>query len=146
MKATCQPRFFTALLFQVVCSLLVVLPLSTVAESARDDATIDEVVVEAFRLPTEISETGVSAWIVDEETIESRGYLHMTDVLTTAPGVTINQNGAFGGQASARIRGASSDQTLVLIDGIVGNDTSTPGGGFNAVSYTHLTLPTIYSV
>ncbi len=131
MKATCQPRFFTALLFQVVCSLLVVLPLSTVAESARDDVTIDEVVVEAFRLPTEISEMGVSAWIVDEETIESRGYLHMTDVLTTAPGVTINQNGAFGGQASARIRGASSDQTLVLIDGIVGNDTSTPGGGFN---------------
>ena len=131
MKATCQPRFFTALLFQVVCSLLVVLPLSTVAESARDDVTIDEVVVEAFRLPTEISETGASVWIVDEETIESRGYLHMTDVLTTAPGVTINQNGAFGGQASARIRGASSDQTLVLIDGIVGNDTSTPGGGFN---------------
>ena len=48
-----------------------------------------------------------------------------------APGVTVNQNGTFGGSATVRIRGASSEQTLVLIDGVSVNDATSPGGGFD---------------
>ena len=92
---------------------------------------VEEVIVEAFRLPATLFETGSSIWVVDEAMIKARGYVQMTDVLTSVPGLTINQNGTFGGQASARIRGASSEQTLVLLDGIMINDVSTPGGGFN---------------
>ena len=101
------------------------------AETAANNDTIDEVVVQAIRLPAALAETGSSIWVVDEELIESRGYLHMTDALVSVPGLTVNQNGPFGGQAAARIRGASSDQTLVLLDGILLNDVSSPGGGFN---------------
>jgi vitamin B12 transporter len=113
--------------------LLLAVSVSALAADSADD--IDEVVVQAFRLPATQSETGASVWVVDEAMIKSRGYMHMTDVLTSVPGLTINQNGPFGGQASARIRGASSDQTLVLVDGIVVNDVSTPGGGFNYGSF-----------
>lgn len=122
-----KPRFSTQSAAIVLGCLL--LPVATFAGEPGDD--LDEVVVEAFRLPTPLSDTGASVWIVDETLIKNRGYIHMTDALASAPGVTVNQNGPFGGQATARIRGASSDQTLVLVDGIMVNDISTPGGGFN---------------
>lgn len=101
------------------------------ADKSANDDTLDEVVVQALRLPSTLAETGSSVWVVDEELIRNRGYLQMTDALTSVPGLTINQNGSFGGQAAARIRGASSDQTLVLLDGILLNDVTSPGGGFN---------------
>lgn len=105
--------------------------ISYAEEKSTNDHTLDEVVVQALRLPSTLAETGSSVWVVDEELIRTRGYLQMTDALTSVPGLTINQNGAFGGQAAARIRGASSDQTLVLLDGILINDVTSPGGGFN---------------
>ena len=129
MKAICRPHVFYTPIPRTICMLLMVG--SSFAHAASNDIDMDEVIVKAFRLPSQVSETGSSIWIVDKTLIDARGYKHMTDVLATAPGVTVNQNGAFGGQANARIRGASSDQTLVLIDGVVGNDTSTPGGGFD---------------
>ena len=119
------PRIFTiVLLFGSLTGLSALPAMSDVPE-------VDEVIVEAFRLPATLSETGSSVWVVDESLIKARGYVQMTDVLTSVPGLTINQNGTFGGQASARIRGASSEQTLVLLDGVMINDVSTPGGGFN---------------
>ncbi len=58
-------------------------------------------------------------------------FTYVLDALQTVPGVTTNQNGAFGGQASVSIRGAGGDRTLVLFDGIELNDVSTPGASFN---------------
>ena len=69
--------------------------------------------------------------IIDAEEIEALGFTHALDAIAGAPGVTVNQNGSFGGAATVRIRGASSDQTLVLIDGVSVNDASSPGGGFD---------------
>jgi vitamin B12 transporter len=103
----------------------------SMAEDRLSDSIEEEIVVRAFRLDTDLSKTGSSISILEEEQIKQRGFVYLTDALMSLPGVTINQNGAFGGQASARIRGASSDQTLVMLDGIILNDTSTPGGGFN---------------
>jgi vitamin B12 transporter len=47
------------------------------------------------------------------------------------PGVTIARNGGIGTTTSVYIRGAESDQTVALIDGVKLNDPSSPGGGFN---------------
>ena len=69
--------------------------------------------------------------VIDAARLEDLGFNHAVDAIATTPGVTINQNGPFGGSASVRIRGASSGQTLVLIDGVAVNDASSPGGGFN---------------
>ena len=69
--------------------------------------------------------------IISEEDLEQLNLDFALDAVATAPGVTINQNGAFGGSASVRIRGASSGQTLVLIDGVPVGDPSTTDGSFN---------------
>ena len=62
------------------------------------------------------------------EDIERRAYAFALDAVTSAPGVTTNQNGAFGGLASVRIRGNTSGQTLVILDGVpFGDPTGVDG-------------------
>lgn len=98
---------------------------------AQTQVETDEIVITSTRLDQTASESGTSLSIITRADIEQLGFDFVVDALASAPGVTVNQNGAFGGNASVRIRGASSEQTLVLIDGISVNDPTSPGGGFN---------------
>ncbi len=91
----------------------------------------DEIIVEGLRLPTPIGETGSSVSVITAEDIELRAYQFAIDAIAEAPGVTVNQNGAFGGLATIRIRGASTDQTLVLLDGVPFGDPTSVGGGYD---------------
>ena len=116
-----------------LCTVPVVTLFSTASAQAEPAArdSIDTIVVTATRLGQTATETGSSLSIITAEEIEELGLIYVLDAIAQAPGVTINQNGTFGGNASVRIRGASSEQTVVLIDGIPVNDPSSPGGGFN---------------
>ncbi|GAB5454688.1 MAG: TonB-dependent receptor [Henriciella sp.] len=100
-------------------------------EAETGETTLDTVIVEGSRLNQTETEVGSSVTIITAEDIDALGFDFAVDAVAAAPGVTINSNGAFGGSASVRIRGASSEQTLVLIDGVVVNDPTSPGGGFN---------------
>ena len=91
----------------------------------------DIISVNGSRLNQTETEIGSSVSIITSDDIEKLGFDFAVDAIATAPGVTVSQNGALGGQAAIRIRGASSEQTLTLIDGIPVNDTSSPGGGFD---------------
>ncbi len=118
----------TALLGAVSLSLVS----SALAQTApTDETTLDTVIIEGSRLNQAATEVGSSVTIITAEDIDELGFDFAIDAVAAAPGVTVNSNGAFGGVASVRIRGASSEQTLVLIDGVAVNDTSSPGGGFN---------------
>ncbi|MEM9988277.1 MAG: TonB-dependent receptor [Pseudomonadota bacterium] len=118
----------TALLGAVALSFA----LPAVAQEADTDTEEqDLIIVQGSRLNQTATEIGSSVSIITAEDIEELGFDFALDAVAAAPGVTINQNGPFGGSASVRIRGAASDQTLVLIDGVVVNDVSQPGGGFN---------------
>ena len=99
--------------------------------SNEDQTTLDTIIVEGSRLNQTETEIGSSVTIITAEEIDALGFDFALDAVASAPGVTINSNGAFGGSASVRIRGASSEQTLVLVDGVVVNDPTSPGGGFN---------------
>lgn len=92
---------------------------------------LDQVTVSALRTPTSVSETGSSVSIITAEEIARRQYAYISDALRDAASVAIARNGGAGGVSSARIRGAASGQTLVVIDGAVVNDPSAPQGGFN---------------
>ncbi|MBK75610.1 MAG: TonB-dependent receptor [Henriciella sp.] len=99
--------------------------------SDTEENRLGPVVVEGSRLDQTATEVGSSVSIISEEDLEQLNLDFALDAVATAPGVTINQNGAFGGSASVRIRGASSGQTLVLIDGVPVGDPSTTDGSFN---------------
>lgn len=89
------------------------------------------IVVEGSRLNQTATEMGSSVSVITADELEELGVELALDALATVPGVSVNSNGAFGGVASVRIRGAASAQTLVLIDGVAVNDPTSPAGGFD---------------
>ena len=96
---------------------------------------IENIIIKSSRIISDAKDIGSSIYVISKDQIKSRGFKNAIDAISSAPGVTSKQNGSFGGVGTVRIRGASSSQTLVLIDGVPVNDAS-------SVSYTHLTLPT----
>ena len=111
-------------------ALAAAIPATALPED-RGERALDHIVVEGFRLDQTLPEVGSSVTVITAEDIEALGVGFAVDALAAAPGVTINSNGSFGGVASMRIRGAGSEQTLVLVDGVPVNDPTAPGGGFN---------------
>ena len=92
---------------------------------------VDEIIVKGARIETPASNFGSSIFILNSEDIRLRGIRSAIDAISSSPGVTTKKNGSFGGVGSVRIRGASSSQTLILVDGVPVNDASSPGGGYN---------------
>jgi len=71
------------------------------------------------------------AFVITARDIELRQAVFAAQMLAIVPGASVSANGAFGGVTSVRLRGASSDKTLVLIDGVPQNDASQPSGGYD---------------
>lgn len=95
-----------------------------------EDATVEELVVTSTRLPLPV-ELVAGARVIDEAEIRQRQSVFLTDLLATVPGVAITRNGAYGGVATVRIRGAGPDKTLVVLDGVPLNDPADPNGAFD---------------
>jgi vitamin B12 transporter len=112
-------------------AIMLSMPGTILAQTGPAEDGLDTVIVYGVRMEQPLTEAGTSVSIISAEEIEAMGINFALDALALAPGVTINQNGAFGGAGGVRIRGALSEQTLVIIDGVVANDPSSPGGGFN---------------
>jgi vitamin B12 transporter len=100
----------------------------TLAEASQREPVI---VVTANRTAQPIERVGQSITVIDSAEIERRQTQAVADILRTVPGVSITRNGGIGTSTSVFIRGAESDQTVALVDGIKLNDPSSPGGGFN---------------
>ncbi len=90
-----------------------------------------ELVVTANRAPTPLSQVGQSVTVLDAATIRDSQAVSVADLLVRTPGVSLSSAGGLGAQTSVRIRGADSDQTVVLIDGVKLTDPSQPAGGFD---------------
>jgi vitamin B12 transporter len=114
-------------------SLVVSCLLAPASVSGADvnGAELERVVVTANRLEQPLSRIGNSITLIDAEQVRASQKLTVSDLLATTPGVTVSRNGGLGGSTQLRIRGAESDQTVVLIDGVKLNDPSSAGGGFN---------------
>lgn len=89
------------------------------------------IVVTAGREEQAIDDVANSTSVITLGQLETRQAVAVSELLRTVPGVTISANGGLGHTTAINIRGADSDQTLALIDGVKINDPSSPGGGFN---------------
>lgn len=91
----------------------------------------DAIIVSANRTLQSTSEVAQSVTVITQDAIVTRQSIGVADLLRSVPGITVTSNGGLGTSTSVNIRGAESDQTVALIDGVKLNDPSTPGGGFN---------------
>lgn len=86
---------------------------------------IEKVVISATLVETPVEEVGSSVTVIDHGEIASSGATSIGNIIRTVPGVEVVRYGGPGQLTSAFIRGARSEQTLVLLDGIELNDPST---------------------
>lgn len=113
-------------------TLLAALSLAGPSLAAEEITDLDAVIV--TRLASE-PETVPGLTVISEDDIALRQTTFAADALATVPGVSFSRNGGFGGVSTLRIRGAAGDKTLVLVDGVVQNDASSPNGGFDFAAF-----------
>ncbi|MEW5685221.1 MAG: TonB-dependent receptor [Pseudomonadota bacterium] len=101
--------------------------------AAKAGATgVAEVVVTATRSAQPAEKVGASVTVLTEAAIEQSQAVAAVELLAQTPGVSFVRNGGPGTSTSLNIRGAESQHTVVLIDGVKLNDPSSTQGGFNS--------------
>ncbi len=101
------------------------------ASAEPSGSSLDEVVVVANKAPEPLSKVGNSITVLDADAIKASQLPVLSDLLSTTPGLTVARSGGIGQPTSVFIRGADSDQTVVVIDGVQINDPSEPAGQFD---------------
>ncbi|ULA63362.1 MAG: TonB-dependent receptor [Nitrospira sp.] len=100
------------------------------ADAAQDDIIeTPEVVVSATKTPIPAAQVTSAVEVITAEDMKRQNLRTVIDALRLAQGVAAFSNGGPGTDASIRIRGGTSSQTLVLIDGAIVN--SATAGGYN---------------
>ncbi|MBN1531709.1 MAG: TonB-dependent receptor [Spirochaetes bacterium] len=97
-------------------------------EDRNKDATI---VVSATKTEIDERETGASITVISEKEMRDRVNNTLADVIRSVPGVSVSSQSRFGGITSTFIRGAKSENTVVLVDGVRINDPTSPSRGAN---------------
>ena len=100
--------------------------------AGRAGATaVADVIVTANRSAQPIERVGASVTVLTQAAIEARQTPAVAELLAQTPGVSFTRNGGVGTSTGVNIRGAESQHTVVLIDGVKLNDPSSTQGGFN---------------
>ena len=77
---------------------------------------------------SKFSKSGINKIVISKQQILNTGAVDLIDVFKSIPDINITQSGPKGQQASMFMRGAGSNHTLVMINGIPINDQSTTQG------------------
>jgi len=95
---------------------------------------LDTVIVTPERRPTTVRTTSREAYVLTSDELRVLGAPTISDALEFVPGVFVKKNGALGGVESVLMRGASSEQTLVLIDGRPASDADLGDFDFSSIA------------
>ncbi|WP_168929217.1 TonB-dependent receptor domain-containing protein [Crenobacter intestini] len=97
---------------------LIALAITPAAFAATVPLQAEEVVVTATRTPTPVSKVLSDVTVITREEIEETGATQLTELLARQPGIEVASTGGLGSNASVFIRGANSDHTVILVDGV----------------------------
>ncbi|MDD4915007.1 MAG: TonB-dependent receptor [Methylococcales bacterium] len=104
---------------------------NSLADTDDQTDSLDDIVVTATRTATPEKEIGSAMTVITAADIAARQLNNVADVLRTVPGVDVLRSGGPGQVTSVFMRGANSNHTLVLIDGVEMNDPSSPNAAFD---------------
>lgn len=103
-------------------ALALVLPSVAFAEDATD---LDEILVTATRTPIALRDSLSPAQVIDRAQIERSQATSLQQLLAGRAGINLTNTGGLGKQTSLFLRGAGSNQLLVLVDGVrIGSATA----------------------
>ena len=99
-------------------SLALALALPGIAAAEQAPTELDDVIVTATRTPLSIERSVVPVQVIDREQIEHSQATSLLDLLRGRAGLDFANQGGAGKLTSLFMRGTSSSQVLVLVDGV----------------------------
>jgi len=121
------------------------LPFALIAGQQKSEKTDlhHEIVVTANRIATSTKEIATSVTVITKQELEQSNKTTVIEALQEVLGISILQSGPVGSSASVMLRGANSEHTLVMIDGVEVNDPITPARTYD---FSHLRVEGIERV
>ena len=135
---------FQQFVFIFLLLLVLFIPASSFGESSTtssDVQVLEPVVVSATKTPVPLRQVTSAVEVLTEEDLKQRQVKTLLEAFRLTQGTSVLQNGGPGGIANVRIRGGTSSQTLVLVDGAIVNSATL--GAFN---FAHLTTDNIEKI
>jgi vitamin B12 transporter len=136
-------RVHRAVLVVVLClGRAVVLAAEDSSESQSEAAPaadrLEEIVVTATRVPVAPDESPTALTVLRREQIDQKQVRTVADALREVPGVHVVRTGQPGAVTTVFLRGANSEHTLVLIDGVRVNNAFNTQFDFANLSVDHV--------
>jgi vitamin B12 transporter len=103
------------------------------AASAHADPILDTVIVTATRTPQLAEDVIPDTVVISSEEIARTGAGSVADVLRRQRGIEIARNGGAGTNTTVFLRGANSNQVVVLVDGVRIGSATTGAASWNAI-------------
>ncbi len=135
--------FYILLLFFLVADNLF-------AETAKEPVTLDTVVVSAEKTgeayqtgDVDTEQTPVFFTVIEREDFEGK-MEGLSEVIEKETGIQVRQSGGLGSFSTVSLRGSSSDQVMVFLDGILLNDASGGGVDLSNISLSDVEAIEIY--
>ncbi len=121
-------------LLRCVCGIGLVLVCAGAAfgAEAKQDSSLDEVLVTARGIAAPASKTPGGTGVVTAEEIRETGPVSLADALARIPGVTKNGDSPWGADVS--IRGLGRDSVVIMVDGVRMNMTTDINGRLGVVN------------
>ena len=138
------------LLLVFLCDILALSLPCVFAESGRDAATLDTIVVtadqedEKFQTgDVDMEETTGFVTVIEREAFEGK-MEDLAEVLQNEAGVQVRQAGGLGSFSTVSLRGSSSDQVMVFVDGVLLNDASGGGVDLSSIALSDVAAIEVY--
>lgn len=106
---------------------------ASAAPDSMPDAVAETVVVTATRTPERADRVIADTTVIDRDEIARAGAGSVADVLARQRGIEIVRNGGPGASTSIYLRGANSNQVVVLIDGVRSGSSTTGAASWNGI-------------
>lgn len=120
----------TLLIF--ACTLAAISPFMAAQPSEPEEKEVSEkIVVYGSKSDREQEAMGTRTIVITAEEIQTYQWQTVAEVLTSLPGLNVVAQGGEGSLTRVFARGASSENTLVLLDGVRLNDPSGVGRGYD---------------
>lgn len=98
--------------------ILLAMPLDARAQDNEDGIVLGTIVVTPLRRATSLQRSTSSVTVIDRAEIERSVAPDLQSLLQYYPGISITTNGGQGSSSNLYIRGMSSKQTVVLVNGV----------------------------
>jgi vitamin B12 transporter len=108
-----------------------------IATNLYSQTTLDEIsITSATKSEQKLKDVTSNVDVITSQDIEDRKFKTVSEALNSLSGVSFSRNGGVGQPSSLYLRGMDSSKTLVLIDGIRLNDTTS----INGADFSHFMI------